>query len=92
MCVYEALFIGFYTKQGDCMGCHSQELRFGDNDSLSAMVAAIVDAHWLFLLTDVDALYDKNPMQHADAKPIRLVHDIDEVIKEGAWACIWRYF
>ncbi len=34
-----------------------QELRFGDNDTLSAQVAALVQADWLFLLTDVDCLY-----------------------------------
>ena len=47
------------------------------------MVAAIVDADWLFLLTDVDALYDKNPGVHPDAKPIRVVDDIDQVVREG---------
>lgn len=38
-----------------------QELRFGDNDTLSAQVATLVDADYLFLLTDVDALYTANP-------------------------------
>lgn len=38
-----------------------QELRFGDNDTLSAQVATLVDADYLFLMTDVDALYTANP-------------------------------
>jgi glutamate 5-kinase len=38
-----------------------QELRFGDNDTLSALVATLVDADYLFLTTDVDALYTSNP-------------------------------
>jgi glutamate 5-kinase len=38
-----------------------QELRFGDNDTLSAQVAALVEADYLFLVTDVDALYTANP-------------------------------
>ncbi len=38
-----------------------QELRFGDNDTLSAQVAVLVDADYLFVLTDVDALYTSNP-------------------------------
>jgi hypothetical protein len=38
-----------------------QELRFGDNDTLSALVATLVDADYLFLMTDVDALYTANP-------------------------------
>ena len=58
------------------------ELRVGDNDTLSALVASIVRAHWLFLLTDVDALYDKNPRVYPDAKPIRVVHDIAELVAD----------
>ena len=38
-----------------------QELRFGDNDTLSAQVATLVEADYLFLMTDVDALYTSNP-------------------------------
>lgn len=34
-----------------------EELRFGDNDTLSALVASLVRADWLFMLTDVDAMY-----------------------------------
>ena len=47
-----------------------QELRFGDNDTLSAHVAALVRAHWLFLMTDVDHLYTANPKSNPDATPI----------------------
>ena len=47
-----------------------QELRFGDNDTLSAHVAALVRAHWLFLMTDVDFLYTSNPKSDPDARPI----------------------
>jgi len=56
-----------------------EELRFGDNDTLSALVCAMVDANWLFLLTDVDALYTANPNADPDAKPIREVSDINEL-------------
>jgi glutamate 5-kinase len=37
------------------------ELKFGDNDTLSALVASLVHADWLFLLTDVDSLYSADP-------------------------------
>ncbi|GAX75186.1 hypothetical protein CEUSTIGMA_g2630.t1 [Chlamydomonas eustigma] len=47
-----------------------QELRFGDNDTLSAHVAALVQANWLFLMTDVDYLYTSNPKNDPNAKPI----------------------
>ncbi|KDD74279.1 hypothetical protein H632_c1435p0, partial [Helicosporidium sp. ATCC 50920] len=52
-----------------------EELRFGDNDTLSAQVAALVGASWLFLLTDVDALYSGNPHVDPQAKRIPEVED-----------------
>jgi len=49
---------------------------FGDNDKLSALVASKIDADLLILLSDIDALYDRNPQKFADAKPIRTVFEI----------------
>lgn len=49
------------------------ELKFGDNDTLSALVASLVEADWLFLLTDVDRLYSADPRSVPDAQPITLV-------------------
>ena len=45
------------------------ELRFGDNDTLAAMVANLVEADLLVILTDQQGLYEKDPRQHADAGP-----------------------
>ncbi|MGF1480043.1 MAG: glutamate 5-kinase [Cyanophyceae cyanobacterium] len=53
------------------------ELKFGDNDTLSALVASLVEADWLFLLTDVDRLYSADPRLVPEAKPITLV-EIDQ--------------
>jgi glutamate 5-kinase len=53
------------------------EIKFGDNDTLSAITAGMVHADYLFLMTDVDCLFDKNPRSNPDAKPIRVVEDID---------------
>jgi glutamate 5-kinase len=53
-----------------------QEIRFGDNDTLSAITAGMVGADYLFLMTDVDCLYDKNPRTNPDAEPIEVVEDI----------------
>lgn len=53
-----------------------EQLRIGDNDTLSAQVATLVQAKWLFLLTDVDALYTSNPNSDPNAKPIHQVEDI----------------
>lgn len=62
----------------------SSELRFGDNDSLSAVAAGMVHADYLFLLTDVDALYTDNPRTNPQAKPLRIVRDIQEVKSKGS--------
>ena len=56
-----------------------QEIKFGDNDTLSAITAGMVQADYLFLMTDVDCLYDKNPRSHPDAKAIEVVEDIAEL-------------
>ncbi|KAK5127817.1 hypothetical protein LTR85_004933 [Meristemomyces frigidus] len=56
-----------------------QEIKFGDNDTLSAITAGMVQADYLFLMTDVDCLYDKNPRTHPDAKAIEVVEDIAEL-------------
>jgi len=50
-----------------------EELKFGDNDTLSALVASLLEADWLFLLTDVDRLYSADPRSVPDAQPITLV-------------------
>ncbi|MFQ4144944.1 glutamate 5-kinase [Chlorogloeopsis sp. ULAP02] len=56
-----------------------EELKFGDNDTLSALVASLVHADWLFLLTDVDRLYSADPRSVPDAQPISLVSNIKEL-------------
>ncbi|KUJ19183.1 glutamate 5-kinase [Mollisia scopiformis] len=55
------------------------EIKFGDNDTLSAITAAMVHADYLFLMTDVDCLYDKNPRTNPDAQAIEIVKDIAEL-------------
>ncbi len=56
-----------------------EELKFGDNDTLSALVASLVEADWLFLLTDVDRLYSADPRSFPDAQPITLVKHIEQL-------------
>lgn len=62
------------------------EIKFGDNDTLSAITAAMVHADYLFLMTDVDCLYDKNPRTHPDAKAIEVVEDISMLAADGTLA------
>ena len=49
----------------------SEEIRFGDNDSLAAMVANLIEADILVLLTDQDGLFSSDPRQDTNAKLIR---------------------
>lgn len=53
---------------------------FGDNDMLSAIVAGLVSAQRLVILTDIDGLYDSNPRTNPDAKKIAVVDKITEDI------------
>jgi glutamate 5-kinase len=46
----------------------TEEIRFGDNDTLAALVANLVEADLLLILTDQRGLYDRDPRQHPDAK------------------------
>lgn len=59
------------------------EIKFGDNDTLSAITAAMAHADYLFLMTDVDCLYDKNPRTYPDAKAIEVVEDISTLEADG---------
>lgn len=58
--------------------------RFGDNDTLSALVANMVDADLLLILSDVEGLYDRNPHKYTDAQLINKVVKIDEAIIKAA--------
>ena len=61
-----------------------QELKFGDNDNLSAMVANLVDADLLVLLTDIGGLYTTDPHHDPEAKLIPRVDKIDSHIERLA--------
>ena len=60
------------------------EIKFGDNDNLSAMVTNLTDANLLVNLTNIDGLYDKDPRDHADANLIRVVGKVDRKISRFA--------
>ncbi|MEK7850949.1 MAG: glutamate 5-kinase [Deltaproteobacteria bacterium] len=57
------------------------EIKFGDNDNLSALVTGLIDADLLLILTDIEGLYDRDPRSHADARLITLVEKIDSRIE-----------
>lgn len=60
------------------------EIKFGDNDNLSALITNLIEADLLIILTDIDGLFDSDPRLDQNAKCISLVKDIDELdIKEN---------
>ena len=63
----------------------SEQKIFGDNDTLSAVVAVLVEADLLVLMSDNDGLYDSDPHKNQDAKLIPLVTDINDEIMALAW-------
>ncbi|MDZ4676667.1 MAG: glutamate 5-kinase [Oligoflexia bacterium] len=61
----------------------TDEIKFGDNDSLSAKVAAVTGAERLIILTDVEGLYDMDPMKYKNAKLIETLNSVSsKLLKE----------
>jgi glutamate 5-kinase len=63
-------------NENDSISTEEIGTAFGDNDRLSALVASKVDAELLIMLTDIDALYDRDPRHHSDAQPVRTVEKL----------------
>ncbi len=61
-----------------------EELKFSDNDNLGALVANLIEADMFICLTDVDALYDADPQQDSNAKPVYTVSEITPEIEAMA--------
>lgn len=59
-----------------------EEIKFGDNDQLSALIATLVGADLLILLSDIEALFEADPRTHPQARPIPYVERVDaEVLR-----------
>jgi glutamate 5-kinase len=56
-----------------------EEIKLGDNDNLAAMIALLMDADFLFILTDIEGLYDKDPRRFPEA---RLIPEVSSFKKE----------
>ena len=85
MYVYDKLFTEYnhtvaqlLINENDTIS--TEEIAVGDNDTLSAIVAATVSADLLVLLSDIDGLYDGDPRKNPDAKLIPTVETVDERI------------
>lgn len=69
-------------NENDTIG--TEELGIGDNDTLSAIITANVDADLLILLSDIDGLFTKDPHKNSDAKLIPVVQKITQDIEKLA--------
>lgn len=65
------------VNENDTVAVH--ELRFGDNDRLSAMVASLIRADWLFILTDVNGLFTAPPSKDPSARRIKRVVSFTDI-------------
>jgi len=68
------------VNENDTVSTH--EIQFGDNDRLSALVAALIGADLLILLSDIDGLYSDDPHHNPDARFIGLVSEITPQLLE----------
>ena len=62
----------------------TDEIVFGDNDNLAAIVAALVEADLLVMLTDTEGVYEKNPDENADARLLSVIEDTELAVRESA--------
>jgi glutamate 5-kinase len=69
-------------NENDSVGV--EEIRFGENDTLAAQIALLVQADVFVNLTDINGLYDKNPKKHGDARHIALVEHFTRAILDFA--------
>ncbi|MGD9330583.1 MAG: glutamate 5-kinase [Desulfobacterales bacterium] len=61
-----------------------EEIQFGDNDNLAAVIALLMDSDLLINLTDIDGLYNKDPRVHADAELLPQIDTIGKHIEHYA--------
>ncbi len=62
----------------------TEEIEFGDNDTLSAVISALIGADLLVLLTDIDGFYTDDPHKNPDAKLIKEIQTIDDKVLDMA--------
>lgn len=61
-----------------------EEIKVGDNDTLSALLVPVIDADLLILVSDIDGLYTDNPHENPDAKLVKFIEQVDEEIESMA--------
>jgi len=61
-----------------------EEIKFGDNDNLSALVTSLVEANLLIIMTDIDGFYDGDPRSNPDARLVPLVRAVTRRVERAA--------
>jgi glutamate 5-kinase len=69
----------------------TEEIEFGDNDTMSAIVAHLIKADLLILLTDIDGFYTDDPHKNPEAKKLTLVETINDTMKNMAKDAVTNY-
>ena len=62
----------------------TEEIEFGDNDTLSAIVSTLIGADMLILMTDIDGFYTDDPRKNPDAKRLSLINEQNDSLKDMA--------
>ena len=76
---FEELFrLGVIPVVNENDTVNTYEIQFGDNDSLAALVASLIGADLLILLSDIDGLFTADPKTNPDAKLVHTVTSVDE--------------
>lgn len=76
---FEELFrVGVIPVVNENDTVNTYEIQFGDNDSLAALVASLIGADLLILLSDIDGLFTADPKTNPDAKLVHTVTSVDE--------------
>lgn len=78
---HELLHMGAIPIVNENDTISTYEIEFGDNDTLSAVVAALVEADLLILLSDIDGLFTDDPHQNPDAEFIEVVEKLDDSLR-----------
>ena len=61
-----------------------EEIKFGDNDNLAAMICSLIQSDLLINLTNIDGLFEKDPRKDSSARPISLITNVDKKIERMA--------
>lgn len=86
--ILELLKLGVIPVINENDSVANDEIKFGDNDTLAALIAVLSDAELVVLLTDIDGLYTDNPMVSKNAEKITYVEEITPEIEDMAGSAL----